>query len=88
MQTQIKHVDCSWNWLDSLFCQGLFCQLSISQTLAGVRGTPDTESLWQPLHVGARASRAAKLVLIHPAANAESPGWQILSSRSPWSQAL
>lgn len=42
--------------------------------------------LWQPLHV--EAPRAAWLLLIQLAANAESPGWQSLGSRSPWSQAV
>lgn len=85
MQTQIKHVDFCWNWLDSFSRQVLHVCFVSSQFLKSPVGTG---GLWQPWHTGAQASRAAGLALPCPAANAQSPGCQILSSSSPWSQAV
>lgn len=83
MQTQMKHVDFCWNWLDSLLCQVVHVCFVSSQFLKSSNcfwGTADTVAAFA---CGSSGFGAAFLLLIHPAANAESPGWQSVEQQEP-----
>lgn len=52
MQTQIKHIEICWDWLDSLFCQVLHVCFVSSQFLESLRyskhwGSVATFSMWK-----------------------------------------